>query len=214
VTTIELSNPSAFHPLRVYTQDRARNAVDKVPAAKPALPKRETRAELEKRGAEILMRPFRGQVREGGVLRAVTRDIPTPRWQDEGFYSLSEFVTQHEERQAQAARVAAAGAVPVQRTLDEWLAPKAFESVPPHGKITLPAEDHRRYLIECDDEPSGVTLQIANQSTTRTMRLRIRDVKSGEVSHVAFIAPAREYPQAACVTAGNASAAVVELMPS
>jgi hypothetical protein len=39
---VELSNPSAFHPLRIYSQARARNVVTAAPAA-PAPKKRQTR---------------------------------------------------------------------------------------------------------------------------------------------------------------------------
>jgi hypothetical protein len=53
-------------------------------------------------------------------------------------------------------------------------------------------------------------LQIQNESTTRTLRLRTRDTTTGSTTHVAFAAPA----QVALVTANKKSAAVVELMPS
>src|SRR5579859_4092873 len=50
---LELNNPSAFHALRVSSQTRARNVVDKALAV-PAPKQRASRAELEKIGSEIV----------------------------------------------------------------------------------------------------------------------------------------------------------------
>jgi len=211
MTIVELTNPSAFHALRVYQQDRARNVFG-VPTAKAPMPKRETRAELEARGAEITMVPTRVTVREGGALRSVMRDVPTPLWRAEGAESLAEWCTSLLEKMADDARRGPSSDTPkAQRVVDAWAEPKPFESIPPHGKLTLPLVEEKRFLVECDDE---VALQIANQSNARTIRLRTRDSTTGETTHVAWIAPAREYSRAAIVTANKKAAAVIELQPS
>src|SRR5580704_18272421 len=103
MTSIELTNPSAFHSLRIYSQDRARNVFG-VPIAKAPMPKRETRAELETRGAAITNVPTRVTVREGGALRSVMRDVPTPLWRAEGAESLVEWITTLQEQAADDAR--------------------------------------------------------------------------------------------------------------
>jgi hypothetical protein len=212
MTHVELSNPSAFHSLRIYQQDRSRNTFDKAPTAQAVTRKRETRAELELRGSKITMVPQRLTTREGGVLRSVTRDIPTPLWQAEGAESIHEWVTQLLDKMADDARRApATAAPPVQRVVDTWTEPKPFASIPPHGKLVLPLAEERRFAIECDEE---VTLPISNTSNVRTIRLRTRDSKSGEIKTVAHIAPAREYPQAGVVIANGKTAAVIELMPA
>jgi hypothetical protein len=211
MTSIELTNPSAFHSLRIYSQDRARNVFG-VPIAKAPMPKRETRAELETRGAAITNVPTRVTVREGGALRSVMRDVPTPLWRAEGAESLVEWITTLQEQAADDARRGPSSDTPkAQRVVDAWTEPKPFESIPPHGKLALPLVEEKRFLVECDEE---VALQIANQSNARTIRLRTRDSGTGEATHVAWIAPAREYPRAAIVTANKKVAAVIELQPS
>jgi erythromycin esterase-like protein len=208
---VELTNPSAFHALRIYSQDRARNVFG-VPTAKAPMPKRETRAELETRGAAITMVPTRVAVREGGALRSVMRGVPTPLWRAEGAESLVEWITTIQEQAADDARRGPSSDAPkAQRVVDTWTEPRPFESVPPHGKLTLALVEEKRFLVECDEE---VPLQIANQSNARTIRLRTRDSATGETIHAAWIAPAREYPKAAIVTANKKVAAVIELQPS
>jgi hypothetical protein len=220
VTSVEIQNPSAFHPLRVYTQDRARNVV--VKATAPELPKRHTRAELEKIGAETVMVPSRGTARVDGVMKTVTRDVPTEFFRHAGYDSLAAFCTENEEkelREWQKAAAAAAMAPPRgERVVDSWSSPKPLQSIPPktssqfvHGveissaKAVFKLEENKRLLIECDEE---VMLQIANTVIGRTIRLRNRNSKSGETTQVAFIT----YPNAAIVSANGRQSAVIELM--
>jgi hypothetical protein len=213
---LELKNPSPFHPLRIFSQDRLRTHVVDAPTAAP-LPKRHTREALQKIGSEIVNVPSRGTARGAdGMLTAVTRDVPTPFFKTAGFESLSEFITETSEKELRAqqaaasaaAMMASAGTARTQRVLDEWnCALKQFMSIPPGGKTILPLEENSRVLVETDD-PAGVTLQVQNQSLTRTLRLRNRDSKKGDVSHVAFLAPA----QVSIVTAGNSVGAIVELL--
>lgn len=206
---VEILNPSAFHPLRIYQQDRARNVFSAAPTAQAATPKRETRSELEKRGAVITLRPTKIMTQAG----AVTRAIPTPLWQAEGAESLQEWCTRLLDQMADDARKAAQSvdSPRVQRVVDTWGASAPFASIPPHGKRTLTLAEEKRFLIECDEE---VMLQISNPSNARTIRLRTRDATTGETNNAAFIAPAREYQQAAIVSANGKTAAVIELMPS
>ena len=211
MTNIELNNPSAFHPLRVFSQDRMRNVFT---AAEPtaSAPKRETREELQKRGAKVVMVPSRGTVRGAdGMVTAVTRDVPTPLYATLGYETLAGFCTEVGEKQLRESQQAAAVAPRVQKIVDEWGSPHPLQSVPPGGKTVLPLAEEKRLLIECDEE---VGLQIANQSNVRTIRLRTRDAKTGETQHSSFIAPARDYPLAAMIIANHKTAAVVELMPS
>jgi hypothetical protein len=204
---IELTNPSAFHPLRIYQQDRARNTFDKAPPA-AAMPKRETRAELQKRGSVITPVPTKIMTKQG----AVTRDVPTPLWQAQGAESIEEWCTRLLEQMADDARRIGNISVPaIQRVVDTWGEPKPFESIPPHGKRLLPLAEDKRFVIECDED---VALQLSNIHNTRTIRLRTRDSKTGETTTVAHIPPAREYPQAAIVNANGKTAAVIELTPS
>lgn len=211
MTSIELNNPSAFHSLRIYQQDRARNIFGVLLTEKAATPKRETRTELEKRGSEITTRSHRVMAVENGVLRPVVRDVPEPLWQIEGATSLAEWVTNIQEKIADDIRKGPpADAARGQRVVDSWGEPKPFASVQPGGKARLTLSEDKRYLIECDEE---VGLAIANPSNVRTIRLRNYDVKTGETSNMTHIAPAREYPQAGVITAGK-TAAGIELMPT
>jgi hypothetical protein len=203
---VEILNPSAWNALRVSIQDRSRNVFEKAPAAAPA-PKRDTHAVLHARAVAIVERPTRVTVNEGGVLRSVERLVPMPAYQAAGYESASQYVTEISERQLRESQAAAPAAPAVQRVRDEWSAEtKPFASIPPGTKLNLPlGDDSKRYIIECVGE--DVTLQIQNQSTTRTLRLRNRE-KAGDV-HVAFVAPA----QVAIVTAGSEKKAVIELLP-
>jgi hypothetical protein len=210
-----LTNPSAFHPLRIFSQERSRKVTVSAPTAAP-LPKRETREELIARGSKIVMVPSTGTVREGAVLKTVTREIPTPLHRTLGYEDLNQFVTEISERQlreqqaaaAAAAMLASNGGPRVQHIVDEWGATHPLQSVPPGAKnVSVPLSEEKRLVIECDEE---VALQIQNESTTRTLRLRTRDATTGATSHVAFAAPA----QVALVVANPKSAAVLELMPS
>lgn len=208
--SIEIQNPSAFHALRVYTQGRARN-VSVTPAAKVATPKRETRAELEARGSVITMVPTRGTAKEGGVLRSVTRDVPTPLWQSEGASSLAEWCTNILGKIADDIRRGPSTDTPKgQRVLDSWGTATPFASVQPGDKMRLTLSEEVRHLIECDEE---VGLAIANTSNSRTIRLLNVDLKTGETTNTKHIGPARDYAQAGVITAGKLAAAV-ELCPT
>jgi hypothetical protein len=209
MTSIDLNNPSAFHNLRIYQQDRARNVFGT--ADKAAMPKRETRAELEKRGSEIITRKHRVTAMDNGALRSVVRDVPEPLWQVEGAGSLAEWCTNILEKIADGIRKGPpVDAARGQRVVDSWGEPKPFASVPPGGKARLTLSEEKRFLVECNEE---VGLAIANTSNVRTIRLRNYDLKTGETSNMKHIAPAREYPQAAVITAGK-TAAGIELMPT
>jgi hypothetical protein len=213
---LELKNPSPFHPLRVFSQDRLRTHVVDAPTAGP-LPTRRTREELHKIGSKIVNVPSKGTARGAdGAIATVTRDVPTPFYKTAGYESLSEFCTEVSEKELRAqeaaasaaAMMASAGTARTQRVLDEWkTALKPLMSIPPGGKTVLPLEENSRVLVETDD-PAGITLQVQNQSLTRTLRLRNRDSKKGDVSHVAFLAPA----QVSIVAAGNSVGAIVELL--
>jgi hypothetical protein len=208
--SVELSNPSAFHALRVFTQNRASNVV--TPAAKPKTAKRETRAELEKRGAETTMKPTRIMAMVDGSPRSVTRELPVPLWQAEGAESLNEWCTHILDKMADDARKGPpVNAQPVQRVVDSWLARVPFGSVPPGGKAQLILSEERRYLIECDEEAA---LAIANTSSIRTLRLRNVETITGETTNTRHIAPARDYAQCAVVVANGKTAAVIELQPT
>jgi hypothetical protein len=204
---LELNNPSAFHALRVSSQARARNVVDKAPPA-PAPKKRHTREELEKIGSEIVMVPFVGTVREGGVLKRVTREAPTPFHKTVGFDTLPEFITEQLEKQTISAQQGTPSVQRGERVVDSWGALQPRLSIPPGGRTTINLEEHTRLAISCDD---AVTLQISNTSSARTIRLRNLDLASGEAAHCAWIPPAKEYPAAAIVSADKTHAAVVEL---
>jgi hypothetical protein len=212
MTIVDLNNPSAFHPLRIFSQDRVRNVFTAAPIAPVSAPKRETREELEKIGSEIVMVSSRGTIREAdGMQKSVVREVPTPFYKTAGYETLAEFCTEQGEKSLRESQQAAPSAPRSQRVVDEWGAPHPLQSVPPGGKTVLGLAEEKRLLVECDEETA---LQIANQSSVRTIRLRNRNSKTGETTHVAFIAPAREYPQAALVIANGKSAAVIELMPS
>lgn len=212
---IQIQNPSPFFPLKIFSQERVREYHVDAPTAAP-LPKRDTREELSARGSKIVMVPSRGTAHVDGVLKTVTRDVPTPFFRTMGFESLSEFITEVSEKQlreqqaaaAAAAMIGSAGIARVQRVKDEWNpALKQLLLVPPGGKTVLHLEENKRALIETD-EPEGVTLQIQSQSQTRTLRLRNR-TETGDVQHVAFVAP----QQVSIITAGKSvGAAIVELL--
>jgi hypothetical protein len=211
---VELSNPSAFHPLRVYQQDRLRSVFIDRPTAAP-LPKRETREELNARGSKMVMVPSVGTARENGMMVRVTREVPTPVYATLGYSPIEEFCTEVAERQLRefqaaasaAAMLSSAGTPRGQRVVDEWKAsPQPLISIPPGEKRAIDLEENKRVLIESDEE---VGLQIQNESKVRTLRLRNRDSKSGEQTHVAFLAPL----QVGLVIANGRSASVIELMP-
>jgi hypothetical protein len=210
VISIELNNPSAWHALRIATQTRARNVVDKAPPAAPA-PKRYTRAELEKIGSELVMVPSRGTAIVNGAPQSVTRDVPTPFYKTAGYDSLADFLTDRLEKGLRESQQAVPVAPRGERVVDTWGAPQPKLSVPPGGKVFIQLEEHTRLAVSCDEE---VTLQIANTSASRTLRLRTLDTASGETAHCAWIPPAKEYSSAAIVTANGKQAAVIELQPS
>jgi hypothetical protein len=207
MTTVEIQNPSAWHALRIASQDRVRNTFEKAPAVHTPAPKRATRAELEKIGSEMRDVPTRVSTKFGSE----TRNVPTPFYKTAGYETLGEFCTESGERQLRESQKAVPPAPSVQHVVDFWSEPKPFASIAPHAKLNLPLDESKRFLIESDDE---VALQLSNTSSVRTIRLRNRNSKTGETTHVAFLAPAREYPQAALVIANGKSAAVLELMPS
>ena len=206
MTSVEINNPSAWHNLRIASQDRVRNTFEKAPAAPAPASKRATRAELEKIGSELRDVPTRVSTRFGSE----TRNVPTPFYKTAGYETLGEFCTDQGEKQLRESQQAAVRVPPVQHVVDSWAEPKPFASIAPSATLNLPLDEAKRFLIECDDE---VALQLSNTSSVRTIRLRNRNSKTGETTHVAFIAPAREYPQAALVIANGKSAAVLELMP-
>jgi hypothetical protein len=206
MTNVEIHNPSAFNPLRIFSQDRMRNTFEKAPAPAAPAPKHETRAELERRGAVITLKKMRVSTKFSSEMR----DVPTPLWQAEGADSLAHWVTEaleHYQRTSQAP----APTPPVQHVVDAWGALQPRLSIPPGGKTLLQLEEHTRVAISCD-EP--VTLQLSNTSTARTIRLRTLDLASKEATHVAFIPPAKDYPSAAIVSANGTHAAVLELQPT
>jgi hypothetical protein len=206
---VELSNTNPFHPLRIFTQDRCRNLMEKLPPATPA-PTRDTRADLEKSGSQLVMVKSRGTVREAdGNLRQVEREVPTPFFKTAGFETLAEFCTENSEKQLRASQAAAAVAPRSQRVVDSWNDPVPFASLAPHANVNLPLAEEKRYLIEAVEETA---LQISNVSTVRTIRLRNRDTKTGDVSHVSFLAPARDWPSSSLVIADARKGAIVELM--
>jgi hypothetical protein len=207
---IELINPSAFHALRVSSQNRARNVVDKAPAA-PAPKKALSRSELEVIGSEIVMVPSKGTAREGGVMRAVVREVPTPFFRTCGYETLPEYLTDRLEKQTIEGQHAAAAIVPRgERVADTWGALEPRLSIPPGGKALIPLEEHTRIAVSCDE---SVMLQISNTSNSRTLRLRTLDTASGEVAHAAFIPQAKDYSAAAIVSASGTQSAIIELMP-
>lgn len=206
MTTVEIQNPSAWHNLRIASQDRVRNTFEKTATPAPA-PKRHSRAELEAIGGELHDVPTRVSTKLGSE----TRNLPTPFFRSAGYEMLNEFITDQGEKELRESQKAAAHVPSVQHVRDEWAAPQPFASIAPHAKLNLPLDESKRFLIESDEE---VALQLSNTSSVRTIRLRNRNSKTGETTHVAFIAPAREYPQAALVIANGKSAAVLELMPS
>jgi hypothetical protein len=203
---IELTNPSAFFPLRVFHQDRLRSPY--APGLVPRTVKLTTREEFEQLGSRNIMVKSRGTVREAdGNLRQVEREVPTPFFKTAGFGDLAGFITENMEKQLRESQQAPRTAPPVQRTVDDWSAPHPLQLIPPGGKAVLPLVEEKRFLIECLEEEVG--LQIQNESATRTMRIRNRDSKSGAVSNVSHLAP----QQVGTVTANGKSAAVVELTP-
>jgi hypothetical protein len=219
MTDVMITNPSAFHPLRVYQQDRARNVA--VPAPAPEVPKIPTRDELVERGSLLVDKTIRVMVRSDAGMVPATRTIKVPTWQQAGDTSLNEYVTKEIEHATDVARKAAGAAPPSgQRFVDSWGAPSPFGSIPPGGKSKLPLDEHRRLVIECDE---NVTLQIANQSA-RTIGLRTR-AKNGATTTAGFVGPIRAVPGAGLyarggdisvglVTASKDAAAVVEEMPT
>ncbi|MGO9623241.1 MAG: hypothetical protein ACLP0B_17930 [Steroidobacteraceae bacterium] len=207
MTSIEIQNPSAWHNLRIASQDRVRNTFERT-AAPTAAPKRvHSRVELEAIGSEITTQSMRISTKFGSEMR----NIPTPFYRIAGFETLNEFITESAERELRESQKAAAHVPPVQHVVDEWSAPKPFASIAPGEKLNLPLDEAKRFLIESDDE---VALQLSNVSSVRTIRLRNRDMNTGEVSNCAFLPPAREFAQAALVIANKKSAACIELMPS
>lgn len=210
MTIIELTNPNPFHPLRIFSQDRLHNPYSAGLAPRPA--KLDTRADFEALGARIINVPSRGTARDAdGALKSVTREVPTPFYKTAGYESLAAFCTESMEKQLRDSQQTPRTVSPGQRVVDDWGVLKRTQLVQPGGKVVLNLEENTRTLIECVEE---VALQIANQSNTRTLRLRTRDTETGETQHVAFIPPAREYPQAALVIANGSKSAVVELMPN
>jgi hypothetical protein len=218
MTSLQIKNPSKFSPLRLFSQTRTRDLFVDAPTA-PPLPKRRTREELQKIGAEIVMVPSRGTVQVDGVMKSVVRDVPTPFYLTAGYESLNGFITEVSEKETRefqaaasaAAMLSSAGGSRVQHVRDEWSAsPQSLMLVPPGETRVIKEgfEENKRLLIECPDEEVG--LQIQNESQTRTLRLRNRDSKSGEQTHVGFLAPA----QVGLVIANGKSAACIELMPS
>jgi|HubBroStandDraft_1064217.scaffolds.fasta_scaffold05232_9 hypothetical protein len=207
MTTIEIQNPSAWHPLRIASQDRVRNTFEKT--ATPAPKRVRSRSELEKIGSELLDVPTRISTKFGSE----TRNVPTPVFRSAGYETLNEFITDQGEKELRESQNAAVHVPPVQHVRDDWAAPKPFASIPPSEKLNLPLDESKRFVIESDDE---VALQLSNTSSVRTIRLRNRDTKTGETTHCAFIppAPAREFVQARLVIANKKSAACIELMPS
>ena len=180
MTTVEIQNPSAYN-LRIASQDRVRNTFEKTATPAPTL-KRSTRAELEKRGAAITMKPTRVSTRFSTEMR----DCPVPLYQSLGYSSIEEYCTAVMEKELIASQQAVTAAPAVQHVVDSWADPKPFASVAPSARLTLPLDEGKRFLIESDDE---VALQLSNTSSTRTIRLRNRDAKTGAVEHVAFIPP-------------------------
>jgi hypothetical protein len=201
---IDLVNPSAFFALKVYSQDRARNVVTAAAPAAPA-PKRETRAELEKIGSEIVLVPMKATTKSGTEMR----NVPTPLYKTAGYETLVEFCTEAQEKQVRESQKAAPSAPRGERVIDSWGALQPRLSIPPGGRTTVLLEEHRRLVISCDEE---VALQISNVDSARTLRLRSLDTATGETSNVSYLAPAREWPQAGLVLANKAISAVIEKM--
>jgi hypothetical protein len=199
---VEILNPHAWSALRVSIQSRSRNVFEKSAAPAPA-PKRDTHDTLMKKALAVVERPTRVTVKEGGVLRSVERLVHMPAYQDAGYENASQYVTEISERQLRESQAAVTAAPAVQRVTDTWQEPKAFASIAPGAKTNLPMDEGKRYLVVCDDD---VTLQIQNQSMTRTLRLRNR-TETGDV-HVAFVAPTK----VEIVTAGKSVEAIVELL--
>ena len=79
MTSISIENPSAWHAIRVASQNRVRNSFEKAPPAAPS-PKRETGEALEKRGAVITMKKMRVSTKFSSEMR----ECPVPLWQAEG----------------------------------------------------------------------------------------------------------------------------------
>jgi hypothetical protein len=204
---VEIQNPSAWHNLRIASQDRVRNTFEKAPAVHTSAPKPATRAELEKIGSEMRDVPTRVSTKFGSEMRSV----PTPFYKTSGYETLGEFCTEAGEKQLRESQKAVSPAPSVQHVVDSWSEPKPFASIAPHAKLNLPLDEGKRFLIESDEETA---LQLSNTSSVRTIRLRNRDMKTGETTHCAFIAPMREFANAALVIANKKSAAVLELMPS
>jgi hypothetical protein len=200
---VEILNSSAWHALRVSIQSRSRNTFEKGTAPATSAPKRESHAELHARAAAIVEQPTRITVREGGMMRSVERLVPMPAYQAAGYENANQYVTEISEKQLRDSQQAATATPTVQRVTDTWQESKPFASIAPGAKTDLPMDESKRYLIDCQDE---ITLQIQNQSLTRTLRLRNR-TETGDV-HVAFVAPA----QVAIVTAGKSVGAIVELL--
>lgn len=206
---LELTNPSPWSPLKVAIQTRARNVVDKAPAA-PTPKRAHSRADLEAIGSEIVMVPSKGTAREDGVMKAVVRNVPTPFYKTAGYETLAEFCTEQGEKSLRESQHAAAAVVPRgERVVDSWGALQPKLSVPPGGKALIPLEEHTRLAITCE-EP--VTLQLSNTSTSRTLRLRTLDTVSGAQANVSFLAPARDWPSSSIVLCDGVHAAIVEMM--
>jgi hypothetical protein len=207
----QIQNTSAFHQLRIYQQDRVRNPY--TPGLVPRNVVLTTRSDFEELGTRTVMVKSSGTARGAdGVLRSVVRDVPTPYFRTVGFESLPEFVTENMEKQLRESQQAPATAPKGQKVVDEWGAIHPLQSVPAGGKVVLPISEERRLLVECLEDEVG--LQIANESNTRTLRLRNRDAKTGEVEHIAWIPPAREWPTSALVICNGSKSAVIELTPA
>jgi len=203
---VDLINPSAWHPLRVSSQDRLRTAVI-ASAPAPATAKRETFADIERRGNATIMKSTRISTKFGSEMR----EVQTRVYASLGYETLAQYVTEISERDLRLAQQALTVAPRVQQIRDEWAAPKPLKIVPPGGSVTIHLEESARIAINCD-EP--VTLQISNVSTSRTLRLRVLDIASKEDAHCAWIPPAKEYPTAAIVNCNGTHAAVIELQPT
>lgn len=194
---LEISNPHAFSALRVSTQARSRNTFEKSATPAPAALKLSTRAELEIRGRAVTVKSTRISTRHGSEMR----DCEVPAFQSLGYASIEEYCTEIAERELRASQQAITAAPTVQRVSNCFGESKGFASIAPGAKVNLPMDEGTRYLVACDDD---VTLQIQNQSMTRTLRLK-NHTEAGDV-HVAFVAPA----QVSIVIAGR-SAAIIEL---
>ena len=219
MTTVELTNTNAHHALRISRQNRIRTpTTDNTPAT--PLPKRHTRAELEKIGNEVVMVPTRCKVQMPGMQKGVTRtttvDVPRPFFQTAGYETLPQFCTETAERETreyEKAVAASAIAPRVQAFVDTWGPLEPLQVVPAGATdVVLVMSEEKRLVVECDNEAA---LSIAHKSPNRTVRLLNRDSASGAATHVTFLHPTRGGDaQSAWVTANGKSAAVLELLPT